>query len=148
MENMFDLLKEEPEIKDSPGALPIQVSDGAVEFRNVSFSYIPERPVLHDISFKVQPGKTMALVRTTSIRAGKAHDRSVSRLHSNNDTQQVGPSGSGKTTIIRLLFRFYETNSGFILVDNQNIQTVTQESLRKAIGVVPQDTVLFNNSIK
>ncbi|XP_065206323.1 ATP-binding cassette sub-family B member 6 [Planococcus citri] len=121
MECMFDLLGEQPDIRDSPGALPIEVSRGQVEFRNVTFSYLPERTVLKNLSFLVEPGKTVAL---------------------------VGPSGSGKTTIIRLLFRFYDANSGFIFLDGQNIQLVTQESLRKAIGVVPQDTVLFNNTIK
>ncbi|KAK7590115.1 hypothetical protein V9T40_001728 [Parthenolecanium corni] len=121
MENMFDLLSEEPEVIDSPSASPLTITNGEVEFRNVAFSYIPERPVLKNLSFKVDPGKTIAL---------------------------VGPSGSGKTTIIRLLFRFYEVNSGYILIDGQNIQMVTQKSLRKAIGVVPQDTVLFNNTIE
>lgn len=121
MENMFDLLGEQPEVNDPPGALPIAVTKGQVEFRNVSFSYISEKPVLRNISFMVQPGKTVAL---------------------------VGPSGSGKTTIIRLLFRLYDVNSGYIFIDGQNIQLVTQGSLRKAIGIVPQDTVLFNNTIK
>ncbi|ENN74715.1 hypothetical protein YQE_08706, partial [Dendroctonus ponderosae] len=121
MENMFDLLKEEKEIIDAPGAGPLVVRRGAVEFSNVSFSYVPERLVLKNITFTVPSGKSVAL---------------------------VGPSGSGKSTIIRLLFRFYDVENGGIVIDGQNIKTITQESLRRAIGVVPQDTVLFNNTIK
>ncbi|XP_050299608.1 ATP-binding cassette sub-family B member 6-like [Anthonomus grandis grandis] len=122
MENMFDLLKEEEEIIDAPGAGPLTIrSVYGVEFNNVSFSYVPERLVLKNITFSVPSGKTVAL---------------------------VGPSGSGKSTIIRLLFRFYDTETGAILIDGQNIKTVTQQSLRRVIGVVPQDTVLFNNTIK
>ncbi|XP_066149342.1 ATP-binding cassette sub-family B member 6 isoform X2 [Euwallacea fornicatus] len=121
MENMFDLLKEEKEIIDAPGAGPLVIKKGIVEFSNVSFSYVPERLVLKNITFSVPSGKTVAL---------------------------VGPSGSGKSTIIRLLFRFYDVETGAIAIDSQNIKTVTQESLRRAVGVVPQDTVLFNNSIK
>lgn len=121
MENMFDLLREEQEVIDAPGALPIVMKRGGVEFRNVSFGYLPERVILKNVTFSVPPGKTVAL---------------------------VGPSGSGKSTIIRLLFRFYDVDTGSIMVDDQNIKTITQESLRKAIGVVPQDTVLFNNTIK
>lgn len=121
MENMFDLLKEEKEVIDAPGAGPLAVRKGAVEFSNVSFSYVPERLVLKNVTFSVPAGKIVAL---------------------------VGPSGSGKSTIIRLLFRFYDVETGAIIIDGQNIKTVTQESLRRAIGVVPQDTVLFNNTIK
>ncbi|XP_050524604.1 ATP-binding cassette sub-family B member 6 [Daktulosphaira vitifoliae] len=121
MENMFDLMNVKPDIADAPNACDIALKGGQVEFRNVVFSYQPDRPVLKNVSFIVPSGKTLAL---------------------------VGPSGSGKTTIVRLLFRFYDADSGSILIDNQNIQTITQSSLRKAIGVVPQDTVLFNNSIK
>lgn len=121
MENMFDLMNIEPDVKDVPDAKDLVLKDGQVEFQNVSFSYTPERSVLKNVSFLVPPGKTLAL---------------------------VGPSGSGKTTIVRLLFRFYDVDSGSIIIDDQNIQQVTQSSLRKAIGVVPQDTVLFNNSIK
>ncbi|KAL1123651.1 hypothetical protein AAG570_002727 [Ranatra chinensis] len=121
MENMFDLLAEETEITDEPGALPLKIKEGSVEFRDVSFSYNSDRAILSNISFYVSPGKTLAL---------------------------VGPSGSGKSTIIRLLFRFYDVSGGSILIDNQDIKTVQQVSLRKAIGVVPQDTVLFNNTIK
>lgn len=121
MENMFDLLKEEQEVIDAPGAGPLLVKKGVVEFNNVTFGYQPERTILKNISFNVQPGKTIAF---------------------------VGPTGSGKSTIIRLLFRFYDVQTGSIVIDGQNVKTVTQESLRRAIGVVPQDTVLFNNTIK
>jgi len=121
MENMFDLMNIKPDVKDIPDAKELVLKNGQVEFRNVMFSYQPERLVLKNVSFVVPPGKTLAL---------------------------VGPSGSGKTTIVRLLFRFYDVDSGSILIDDQNIQLITQSSLRKAIGVVPQDTVLFNNSIK
>ncbi|BES91756.1 ABC transporter transmembrane region [Nesidiocoris tenuis] len=121
MENMFDLLAEHPEIEDLPDARDLMIKEGIVEFKNVSFSYTPERVVLRNVSFTVPAGKTLAL---------------------------VGPSGAGKSTIIRLLFRFYNVTDGAILIDDQNIAFVTQESLRREIGVVPQDTVLFNNSIK
>ncbi|KDR08849.1 ATP-binding cassette sub-family B member 6, mitochondrial isoform X3 [Zootermopsis nevadensis] len=121
MENMFDLMREEQEVIDAPGAGPLSVKRGTVEFHNVSFGYIPDRIVLKNISFTVPAGKTVAF---------------------------VGPSGSGKSTVIRLLFRFYDVDSGSIVIDGQNIKTVLQASLRQAIGVVPQDTVLFNNSIK
>ncbi|CAG9770126.1 unnamed protein product [Ceutorhynchus assimilis] len=121
MENMFDLMKEEEDIIDAPGAGPLVIKKGIVEFSNVTFSYVPERLVLKNITFSVPHGKTVAL---------------------------VGPSGSGKSTIIRLLFRFYDIETGSIIIDGQNIKTVTQESLRRAIGVVPQDTVLFNNTIR
>lgn len=121
MENMFDLLREDQEVIDAPGAGSLICKKGIVEFSNVSFGYVPERLVLKNVTFSVPSGKTVAL---------------------------VGPSGSGKSTIIRLLFRFYDVETGAINVDGQNIKTVTQESLRKLIGVVPQDTVLFNNSIK
>lgn len=121
MENMFDLMNIKPDVTDAPNAKDLELKNGQVEFRNVTFSYQPERLVLQNISFVVPPGKTLAL---------------------------VGPSGSGKTTIVRLLFRFYDVDSGSIIIDDQDIQLVTQKSLRKAIGVVPQDTVLFNNSIK
>jgi len=121
MENMFDLMNIVPDVRDVPDAKDLVLINGQVEFRNVTFSYQPERIVLQNISFVVPPGKTLAL---------------------------VGPSGSGKSTIVRLLFRFFDVDSGSIIIDDQNIQQVTQTSLRKAIGVVPQDTVLFNNSIK
>lgn len=121
MENMFDLLKEEQDVIDAPGAGSLLLGRGTVEFTNVSFGYLPEKLVLKNITFTVPAGKTVAL---------------------------VGSSGSGKSTIIRLLFRFYDVETGSITIDQQNIKTVTQESLRRAIGVVPQDTVLFNNTIK
>lgn len=121
MENMFDLLREEQEILDPPGAPELNVVRGSVDFSNVTFGYTPERFVLKNVSFTVPAGKTVAL---------------------------VGPSGAGKSTIIRLLFRFYDIDSGAIMIDGQNIKAVSQQSLRKTIGVVPQDTVLFNNSIK
>lgn len=121
MENMFDLLREEQEVIDAPGAGPLVVKRGQVEFTNVSFSYTPGKVILKNISFVVPAGKTVAL---------------------------VGPSGAGKSTIVRLLFRFYDVEQGAILIDEQNVKTVTQDSLRRAIGVVPQDTVLFNNTIK
>lgn len=118
---MFDLLREDQEVIDAPGAGPLVVKRGHVEFSNVSFSYTPEKIILKNISFVAPAGKTVAL---------------------------VGPSGAGKSTIVRLLFRFYDVEHGAILIDGQNIKTITQDSLRRAIGVVPQDTVLFNNTIK
>lgn len=121
MENMFDLMHEEQEVIDAPNAGPLSVVRGGIEFSNVSFGYSPEKIVLRNVSFSVLPGKTVAF---------------------------VGPSGAGKSTIVRLLFRFYDVTDGAILVDGQNVKTVTQQSLRQAIGVVPQDTVLFNNTIK
>ncbi|XP_044744923.1 ATP-binding cassette sub-family B member 6-like isoform X2 [Coccinella septempunctata] len=120
MENLFDLLKQQPEVVDVKDARNLSIKEGTVEFKNVSFAYNTE-PILKNISFRVPAGKTLAL---------------------------VGPSGSGKSTIIRLLFRFYNIQSGNIFVDDEDIEKVTQESLRKGIGVVPQDTVLFNNTIK
>lgn len=121
MENMFELMKEEEEIIDAPDAPDLQITRGSIEFVNVSFGYSAERVILKNLTFSVPPGKTVAL---------------------------VGPSGAGKSTIIRLLFRFYDVQTGLISIDGQNIKTVKQESLRNAIGVVPQDTVLFNNTIK
>lgn len=122
MENMFDLMREEQEVIDAPGAGELAViRGGGIDFSNVTFGYTPERFVLRNVSFTVPAGKTVAI---------------------------VGPSGAGKSTIMRLLFRFYDVESGSISIDGQNIKTVKQASLRKAIGVVPQDTVLFNNTIK
>ncbi|CAG7835547.1 unnamed protein product [Allacma fusca] len=121
MENMMDLFKQEAEINDEPGAEDLQIRDAHIEFKDVCFNYVPERQVLDNISFSVPPGHTVAL---------------------------VGPSGAGKTSIIRLLFRFYDPTSGEISIDGQNIKHVTQASLRKAVGVVPQDTVLFNDTIQ
>ncbi|KAI6661595.1 ATP-binding cassette sub-family B member 6, mitochondrial-like [Oopsacas minuta] len=120
MENMFELFDTDLEIQNKPKAPEMVVVNNEVEFRNVTFWYNPEKPILTDISFSIPPGGTVAL---------------------------VGPSGSGKSTIVRLLFRFYDVQNGCILIDGQDISEVTQHSLRKNIGVVPQDTVLFNKSI-
>ncbi|RUU25969.1 ABC transporter ATP-binding protein/permease [Mesorhizobium sp. M6A.T.Ca.TU.002.02.2.1] len=120
IEQMFDLLDVPQEIVDRPGAKPLAVGAGKVEFRDVHFSYDPNRKILKGISFEVPAGKTVAI---------------------------VGPSGAGKSTISRLLFRFYDIQGGKILIDGQDICDVTQESLRAAIGMVPQDTVLFNDTI-
>jgi ATP-binding cassette, subfamily B, heavy metal transporter len=121
VEQMFTLLKVNAEIEDKPGARPLAVRDAEVVFENVNFAYDPERPILRNLSLRVPPGKTVAI---------------------------VGPSGAGKSTISRLLYRFYEVTSGRILVDGQDISEVTQTSLRAAIGMVPQDTVLFNDTIR
>ena len=121
IEIMFSILGREAEIKDRPGAPPLKVTDGVIRFDNVSFSYEPARPILKGLSFEVPAGRTIAI---------------------------VGPSGAGKSTISRLLFRFYEVNGGRILIDGQDIREVTQASLREAIGMVPQDTVLFNDTIR
>ena len=120
IEMMFDLLGQNAEIEDVPGAAPLVVERGRVRFENVHFSYDGERPILRGVSFDVAPGKTLAI---------------------------VGPSGAGKSTISRLLFRFYEPSSGRITIDGQDITRVTQTSLRAMIGMVPQDTVLFNDTI-
>jgi ATP-binding cassette subfamily B protein len=121
IEAMFTILARDPEIKDPPTAKPLEVSKGVVRFEHVSFAYEPARPILRDLSFDVPAGKTVAI---------------------------VGPSGAGKSTISRLLFRFYDVTSGRILIDGQDIRDVTQRSLREAIGMVPQDTVLFNDTIR
>jgi len=121
MESMFALFDEDLDIKDAPNAQELKITQGQVEFENVSFRYTPDKPVLRNISFTVYPGQTVAI---------------------------VGASGAGKSTIVRLLFRFYEISSGTIKIDGQDIKSVTQTSLRRAMGVVPQDTVLFNNDIK
>lgn len=120
VENMFGLLKRAPTIKDQLKAEPIKVSSAAIEFAQVDFSYQSQRQILKQLSFKVAPGEKVAI---------------------------VGPSGSGKSTIGRLLFRFYDVNSGSITIDHQDLRRVQQLSLREAIGVVPQDTVLFNDTI-
>uniref|UniRef100_A0A0B7ARX3 ATP-binding cassette sub-family B member 6 n=1 Tax=Arion vulgaris TaxID=1028688 RepID=A0A0B7ARX3_9EUPU len=121
MENMFELLEEEVEVKDVLGAKPIVVRGGEISFQNVSFHYDPSKPILKNVSFTVPAGHTYAL---------------------------VGHTGSGKSTIVRLLFRFYDVHSGCIKIDGQDISQVAQKSLRSVIGVVPQDTVLFNSDIR
>ena len=121
IETMFALLHEPAEIVDQPGAKPLRVKKGEIKFENVSFAYDPERPILKNVSFEVPAGKMVAI---------------------------VGPSGAGKSTISRILFRFYDISRGKVLIDGQNIKDVTQASLRAAIGMVPQDTVLFNDTIE
>src|SRR5437868_2780189 len=121
IEKMFGVLSRNPEVKDIPGARPLVVSSGNVRFDDVRFSYDPARPILKGLSFEVPAGKTVAI---------------------------VGPSGAGKSTISRLLFRLYDVSGGHILIDGQDIRSVTQASLRASIGMVPQDTVLFNDTIR
>mmetsp|Transcript_7021 Transcript_7021/g.25884 ORF Transcript_7021/g.25884 Transcript_7021/m.25884 type:complete len:831 (-) Transcript_7021:549-3041(-) len=120
MENMFDLLEEQPSLRDAPDAKKLVVSGGQVKFDNVRFSYDAERLVVKGLNFMISPGQTVAL---------------------------VGATGSGKSTVLRLLFRFYDVTSGSITIDDQDISGVTQDSLHRAIGVVPQDCVLFNDTI-
>ncbi|HEY8973994.1 MAG TPA: ABC transporter ATP-binding protein/permease, partial [Burkholderiaceae bacterium] len=120
LERMFALLEKEREIADAPDAVPLRVDGGAVRFEHVSFAYEPARPILHDVSFEIPAGKTVAV---------------------------VGPSGAGKSTLARLLYRFYDVTGGAIRIDGQDLRQVTQHSLRKAIGIVPQDTVLFNDTV-
>ncbi|MBC8035658.1 MAG: ABC transporter ATP-binding protein/permease [Rhizobiales bacterium] len=121
VEQMFNLLKVNAEIADDPEAVPLKVKKAEVVFENVSFAYDKERPIIRDLTFRVPPGHTVAI---------------------------VGPSGAGKSTISRLLYRFYDVSKGRILVDGQDIAMATQKSLRAAIGMVPQDTVLFNDTIR
>jgi len=120
LEQLMALVKIEPEIEDRPGAPGLAVQRGAVTFRHVDFRYDPRREILRDVDFAVPPGGSVAI---------------------------VGPSGAGKSTIARLLFRFYDVSAGAIEIDGQDIRDITQDSLRRAIGVVPQDTVLFNDTI-
>jgi ABC-type transport system involved in Fe-S cluster assembly fused permease/ATPase subunit len=121
IEKMLGVLSRNPEVKDVPGAKPLIVTSGSVRFEDVRFSYDPERPILKGLSFEVPAGKTVAI---------------------------VGPSGAGKSTISRLLFRLYDISGGKILIDGHDIRNVTQSSLRASIGMVPQDTVLFNDTIR
>ncbi len=120
MENLFTLIDEQPDVADSPQAAPLRAEDGAITFHNVVFGYETGRTILKDVSFSVAPGTTTAI---------------------------VGPTGSGKSTLCRLLLRFYDPQSGRIEISGQDIRQVTQHSLRSAIGVVPQDTVLFNDTL-
>ena len=121
LDKMFGLMEKHREVDDAPGARPLQVSAGAVRFEQVGFAYDPARSILHELSFEIPAGKTVAV---------------------------VGPSGAGKSTLARLLYRFYDVNSGRITLDGQDIRQVTQGSLRQSIGIVPQDTVLFNDTVE
>ncbi|MFC3147582.1 ABCB family ABC transporter ATP-binding protein/permease [Piscinibacterium candidicorallinum] len=120
LERMFNLLHVNREVSDAPDARPLQVSGGEIVFEQVGFAYDPERPILQGVDLRIAPGTTCAV---------------------------VGASGAGKSTLARLLFRFYDVNQGALRIDGQDIRSVTQESLRKSIGIVPQDTVLFNDTI-
>ncbi|MBB4844823.1 ATP-binding cassette subfamily B protein [Paucibacter oligotrophus] len=120
LDKMFGLLEREREVADAPDAKVLQVQGAAVRFEHVSFAYDKARPILHDVSFEIPAGKKVAV---------------------------VGPSGSGKSTLARLLFRFYDIDSGRISIDGQELRSLTQSSLRRAIGIVPQDTVLFNDTV-
>jgi len=120
MDLMFKLLDKVPEIQDADDAIDLTVKQATVKFEQVNFAYHPDRQILHDVSFEIPTGKKLAI---------------------------VGPSGAGKSTLARLLFRFYEVSDGKITIDGQDIKQATQTSLRQAIGIVPQDTVLFNNTI-
>ena len=121
IERMFALLGQNKEIQDAPDARPLEAGPCAVRFENVSFAYEARRPILHDVSFEIPSGRTLAV---------------------------VGHSGSGKSTLARLLFRFYDVNGGAIRINGQDIRQLTQASLRARIGIVPQDTVLFNDTLK
>lgn len=120
MEKMFSLLDIEPEVQDAPHATDIKNVKGGITFENVAFHYDADRPILKNISFDIQPGQTVAV---------------------------VGPTGAGKSTLSRILFRFYDIESGQVRIDGQSLADITQDSLRKSIGIVPQDTVLFNDTV-
>jgi ABC-type transport system involved in Fe-S cluster assembly fused permease/ATPase subunit len=120
MDDLIRLFERTPEIRDAPDAVPLQVTQGELRFENVDFGYQPDRQILFNVSFTVPPGRKLAV---------------------------VGASGAGKSTLARLLFRFYDVNGGQVLIDGQDLQRVTQQSLRAAIGIVPQDTVLFNDTL-
>ncbi|WP_455374646.1 ABCB family ABC transporter ATP-binding protein/permease, partial [Kaarinaea lacus] len=120
MQQLVNLLNESPEIQDKPDARPLTITRGEIKFNHVDFAYQSDRPILHDVSFTIKPGEKLAV---------------------------VGASGAGKSTLARLLFRFYDVYAGEILIDGQDVRDVTQKSLREMIGIVPQDTVLFNESI-
>ena len=120
VERLFKLLGDKPAIQDAPDAKPLTVDNGEVRFEHIHFAYRPDRPILQDVNFTIPAGHTVAV---------------------------VGASGAGKSTLARLLFRFYEVDNGAIRIDGQDIREVTQDSLRSAIGVVPQDTVLFNDTL-
>jgi ATP-binding cassette subfamily B protein len=121
MGDMFDLLEQPADVRDAPGARPLRVVAGEVVFDDVAFGYEPDRPILKGVTLRVGPGQTVAI---------------------------VGPTGAGKSTIGRLLFRFYDVSGGTLRIDGQDVRAVTQHSLHAAIGVVPQDTVLFNDTIR
>ena len=121
MERLFSLLNENREIADTPDAQPLVTRGAAVRFEHVNFSYEAKRQILFDVDFQIPAGTTTAV---------------------------VGHSGSGKSTLSRLLFRFYEVDGGGITIDGQDLRHITQDSLRAAIGIVPQDTVLFNDTIE
>jgi ATP-binding cassette subfamily B protein len=120
MQRLFDLMQLTPDVTDKPDAPDLEIREGVIEFRDIDFHYQPEREILHKVNFQVPAGHKVAI---------------------------VGHSGAGKSTLARLLFRFYDVTGGSILIDGQDIRNVTQHSLRAAIGIVPQDTVLFNETI-
>src|SRR5205085_12267765 len=121
LDKMFALMEREREVADKAGAQPLQVKDATVRFDHVNFAYEPTRTIRHDVSFEIPAGKTVAV---------------------------VGPSGSGKSTLARLLYRFYDVQQGRITISGQDVRSVTQASVRQAIGIVPQDTVLFNDTVE
>jgi ABC-type transport system involved in Fe-S cluster assembly fused permease/ATPase subunit len=121
LDKMFTLMEKEREVADRPGAVPLSAHDWTVRFEHVNFAYEPARQILHDVSFEIPSGKTVAV---------------------------VGPSGSGKSTLARLLYRFYDVQDGRITIAGQDVREVTQSSVRQAIGIVPQDTVLFNDTVE